>query len=345
MKQIKSLMVILFLALGVVSIPPVTLAQEETVCQQDVIVQADDWLSKIADKFYSDVLAYARIVEATNAKAGVDGSYAQINNPDVIEIGWKLCVPAAADTTVGQPVSSAKTYVLVHGAYQDKSAWQEVVPRLETLGHRAIAIDLPGHGEDKTSIADRTLQLYRDKVIEVINAQSEPVILVGHSFGGITISEVAEAIPDKIDTLVYVAAYLPQNGESLLSLAEQDTGTAFNEDNFILAEDFSYATVLEADIIKIFCEDCSDMYKQYSIENHQPEATLPVSTSVSVTLENFGRVPKVYIETLQDNAVSNQLQRLMLERTPVDKILTLDSSHSPFFSMPAALVAHLTNLD
>ncbi len=62
---------------------------------QEYVVQADDWLSKIADKFYGDMFAYPSIVEATNAKAADDDSFAMIDNPDVIEIGQKLWIPAA----------------------------------------------------------------------------------------------------------------------------------------------------------------------------------------------------------------------------------------------------------
>ncbi|HXV99254.1 MAG TPA: LysM peptidoglycan-binding domain-containing protein, partial [Anaerolineae bacterium] len=62
---------------------------------QAYIVQADDWLSKLADKFYGDIFAYPTIVEATNAKAQEDSSFATITNPDLIEIGQKLWIPEA----------------------------------------------------------------------------------------------------------------------------------------------------------------------------------------------------------------------------------------------------------
>jgi hypothetical protein len=62
---------------------------------QAYIVQADDWLSKLADKFYGDIFAYPTIVEATNAKAKEDSSFATITNPDLIEIGQKLWIPEA----------------------------------------------------------------------------------------------------------------------------------------------------------------------------------------------------------------------------------------------------------
>ena len=76
--------------------PMPTLAQEIS-CESDVTVQADDWLSKIADKFYGSPVAFPAIVAATNAKAATDDSYAVLDNPDVIETGWKLCIPSADD--------------------------------------------------------------------------------------------------------------------------------------------------------------------------------------------------------------------------------------------------------
>ena len=85
---------LLALLLLITSVP---LQAQEITCEADVTVQADDWLSKIADKFYGDALAYPVIAEATNAKAAADASYATIDNVDVIEIGWKLCLPSAAD--------------------------------------------------------------------------------------------------------------------------------------------------------------------------------------------------------------------------------------------------------
>jgi len=95
MKKVVSLVVLLALLLTLM--PTAALAQDELVCESDVVVQADDWLSKIADKFYGDVLAFTAIAEATNAKVAGDDSYATIENVDIIEPGWKLCIVSAED--------------------------------------------------------------------------------------------------------------------------------------------------------------------------------------------------------------------------------------------------------
>lgn len=97
MKKTRTLIsIFVLLALFLTLAPTATFAQEVD-CASDVVVQADDWLSKIADKEYGDILAYPAIAQATNAKAATDSSYATIENPDLIEPGWKLCVPSSAD--------------------------------------------------------------------------------------------------------------------------------------------------------------------------------------------------------------------------------------------------------
>jgi len=93
----KVLSVVMLVALLLTLAPGAALAQEEVVCESDVVVQADDWLSKIADKFYGDVLAFDVIAEATNAKSATDDSYATIENVDIIEPGWKLCIVSPED--------------------------------------------------------------------------------------------------------------------------------------------------------------------------------------------------------------------------------------------------------
>src|SRR5262245_18888804 len=109
MKRGTYLINIALLVLMMVLGPGVAWAQEEITCEADVVVQAEDWLSKIAQKFYNDPLAYPAIAEATNAKAKTDNSYATIQNPDLIEVGWKLCIPsqAEAQALMGQPAPAA----------------------------------------------------------------------------------------------------------------------------------------------------------------------------------------------------------------------------------------------
>lgn len=97
----KFLFLTVLLALVFSSLTSAALAapplQSAVACEQEVTVQADDWLSKIAEKVYGDVLSYPAIAAATNAKNAEDSTFAKIDNVDVIETGWKLCIPSPAD--------------------------------------------------------------------------------------------------------------------------------------------------------------------------------------------------------------------------------------------------------
>jgi rhamnose transport system substrate-binding protein len=92
----KTLVVLLVMAFLVALVPAGAVYAQATkvACESDYTVQANDWLSKLADKYYGDVLAYPAIFDATNAAGG---DYAKIANADRIEIGWKLCIPSKAD--------------------------------------------------------------------------------------------------------------------------------------------------------------------------------------------------------------------------------------------------------
>lgn len=87
-----------------------------------------------------------------------------------------------------------------------------------------IALDLPGHGENKADIPDVTMQSYVNTIVEAIEKLNDKVVLVGHSLAGAIISQVAEVIPEKIDRLVYVAAMLLKDGDSALGVMQNDPG-------------------------------------------------------------------------------------------------------------------------
>ncbi len=235
------------------------------------------------------------------------------------------------------------TYVLVHGAWHGSWCWDKVVPLLNQAGHTAVAPDLPGHGQDRTPIPEITLQSYVQRVCETVKAQAEPVILVGHSMGGVVITQAAEECPDQIKMLVYVCAYLPGNGETLADWLQRNTESRLPA-GLVFAADRSYSTVRPEAAREIFYNDCSDedVARAQSLLGPQPSA--PSRAPLKTTPENYGRLPKVYIETLRDQAIPTSLQRRMYSAVSISRIITMDTSHSPFFSAPEALVARLTSL-
>jgi pimeloyl-ACP methyl ester carboxylesterase len=175
------------------------------------------------------------------------------------------------------------------------------------------APDLPGHGRDKTPIPEISLQAYTDRVCQILDAQSEPVILVGHSMGGLVITQTAEYRPRKIRTLAYLSATLPRNGESLLQLAEGDK-EALVLPNLIMAEDKTYATLKDEVIEEAFYGDCSDEDVAGAKSLLVPQAAAPFTTPVHTTEENFGRVRRVYISCLRDKAITPAMKTLYAQK-------------------------------
>jgi pimeloyl-ACP methyl ester carboxylesterase len=235
------------------------------------------------------------------------------------------------------------TYVLIHGAWHGGWCWHKVVPRLEKLGHRVLAPDLPGLGRDKTPVNRVSLPLWRDFVCKLIDAEREPVILVGHSRGGIVVSEVAEHRSDRIRSLVYLTAFLPRDGQSLFDLAANATGSEVPP-SMVMSEDKSSSVVRDEAIRSAFYGECSDEDVALARACLQPEPTLPLATPVHLTEANFGRVPRVYIRCLRDRAVTPPFAEQMIAATPCERVLEIDTDHSPFFSRPDETVAHLHSI-
>jgi pimeloyl-ACP methyl ester carboxylesterase len=235
------------------------------------------------------------------------------------------------------------TFVLVHGAWHGRWSWDKVVPRLEEAGQKVEAPDLPGHGDDKTPVPEVSLQSYADRVCQVIDRQSEPVILVGHSMGGIVISQAAEQCPEKTETLVYLSGFLLPNGTSLVELSQSDTDSAVMQ-NLVVNEAEGVVTVREEARREAFYGDCSDEDVAWAKARLMPQPLAPLVTPVKITEENFGRIARVYIECLRDRAITPSTQRKMYTSLPCEKIISMDTSHSPFLSAPEELVSHLVSL-
>jgi pimeloyl-ACP methyl ester carboxylesterase len=215
---------------------------------------------------------------------------------------------------------------------------------LEKLGHTVIAPDLPGLGRDPTPAHRVSLRLWRDFVCGILDAQTEPVILVGHSRGGIAISEAAEHRPDRIRGLAYVAAFMIRSGENLLDVAYREQPLSIVQRNLVLSQDKASATLPDRCIRDAFYGQSSDDEAALARLLLSPEPTAPLTTPLLLSDENFGRVPRVYIECLRDGAISPVLQKQMYTALPRTKVVTLDTDHSPFISRPDELAEYLHSL-
>lgn len=232
-------------------------------------------------------------------------------------------------------------FVLVHGSWHGSWCWSKVVPLLTAQGHRVTVIDLPGRGGNKQELARLTPADYVASVTRVLDAASEPVVLVGHSLGGGTISLVAEARPEKVKRLVYLTAFLVPAGKTIGSIAAADsqalTAKAVRRDQATGVSELDPAFVRE-----VFYQDCSDADVALATRLVTAESPAMGRAPIQVTPERFGRVDRVFVECVNDRAISLSTQRSMVAMTPCRKIHTLNTSHSPFFSDPVGVVQALT---
>lgn len=230
-------------------------------------------------------------------------------------------------------IGKTNTYVLVHGAWQAPYVWDAVRTNLESKGNKVIVVELPGHGADKTPTYQLSLDVYRDKVVDAISKIDGKVILVGHSMGGMVITSVAEKIPDRVSTLVYIGAFLPANGQALTDLAFSDPDSKLGP---LLIESADKLTLdVKADSLTyLFINDGNTAAKQQVRDNYRAEPAIPFGNKVTLTSENFGSVSKVYIKTLQDIVISPGLQDRMIAVAGINTVYTVNASHSPFLSQP-----------
>lgn len=231
-------------------------------------------------------------------------------------------------------------YVLVHGASHGAWCWNKVVPILQRSGHTVVTPDLPGHGSDETPIRDITLKAYTDRICEVIDAQDDSVILVGHSMAGIVITQVAEYRPDKIRMLVYLTALIPTNGNSMLETTEEIR----NPSTRIMADDQLSYVYREELLKELFYGDCSEEDISFARSMLVPQATRPTQEAVHISEARYGRVRRVYIECLQDGIIPPTFQKKMYTAVPCEEVISMNTSHSPFFSAPLDLASHLLSL-
>ena len=223
------------------------------------------------------------------------------------------------------------TFILIHGAWHGGWCWERLAPLLEAGGHHVLAPDLPGMGADRRKLGADPLAEWADFTAELVSKAEAPVLLVGHSRGGLVISEAAERVPERIARLVYLTAFLLKPGESLSDVSgrhpEVGPGPAIRpaDDPAYLALDLELAT-------PIFYGLTPEADARAAAGRLTPEPVAALTRPLLITGERFGRVPRAYIEAVHDRAISLEMQREMQADLPCDPVIALQSDHSPFYS-------------
>jgi len=277
---------------------------------------------------------------------------------------------------------TAPTFVLVHGAGSNSFGWAPLQRELALRGHRSLAVDLPGHGfgatfpaayqapQDLAALATTPSAMagigHADNVahvLEVVKRVREhgPVILVGHSRGGFTLTGVGNAAPDLVDRLVYISAWCcaadtpvgyqnsAENASSALAgvgslLAANPMELGALRFNWRTADPALLATLREA----VLADGTDDEFHGY-LNTLEPDETLDVGEELA-DADTWGRIPHTYIRLTADRSIPIALQDRFITDAdaltpgnPFD-VHTLDVSHAAVLVHPKATAELLSSL-
>lgn len=231
-------------------------------------------------------------------------------------------------------------FVLVHGAAHGGWCWQRLTPLLVAHGHVVQAPDLPAAGEDPASPGEVGGDDYAERVIATPGPGDEAVALVGHSMGGVTLTRVAEARPERIACAVYVTAFMLRDGERVRDITLLDQASAVLD-----AIDFDAGGRVyryrAAAARGLFYGDCVESDAADAIARLRPMPRVIAQEPVRWSPDRAGRVPRAYVRCHADRAIAPRLQDVMCERLPPSRVLHMACGHSPFLAAPSVLAEHL----
>jgi pimeloyl-ACP methyl ester carboxylesterase len=264
--------------------------------------------------------------------------------------------------------------VLVHGFWHGSWCWSAVTEELASRGLASVAVDLEGHGLNSRAPAARwarpfdpagyatepspsaalTLSAATEELAERVRriGRGEPCLVVAHSMGGTVATALAERFPELVAGVVYVSAFAPTAGlpAAAYITSPENKGSMVGEQ---LAADPMAVGALRFDtgdsprhaaFVETFYADVPAEVAAAAIALLTSDAPAGIATeSLTVTAARYGRLPRTYVVCEQDNAIRPDLQRRLIREIDAiaaepTTVVTLDASHSPFLSQPAALV-------
>jgi pimeloyl-ACP methyl ester carboxylesterase len=167
--------------------------------------------------------------------------------------------------------------------------------------------------------------------------------MLGHSMGGQIISAASELAPERFTRLVYLSAFLPADGDSIVSMSRHNAGSELSRATHVSLIR-GRLSILGTAAGPVFYGDCAPEMIAQATGRLAPESLRPSFQRISLSRERFGRVPRSYIRLTEDRAITPAFQDWMLSRQPCERVQSLESSHSPFLSMPAALASAIRSV-
>lgn len=225
--------------------------------------------------------------------------------------------------TTGQAVSAGvKNVVLVHGTWADGSSWSKVIPLLEAKGLHVLAVQNP-----LTSLGDDVAATQR-----AIELQDGPVLLVGHSWGGVVVTQAGNH--DKVAGLVYVAAVAPDEGQSFLDVVQTAPATPGNDQ--IRPDAYGFVSMSPQGIFEDFAQDLPEAEQKLILATQGPQAFTALTEKI--TKAAWKHKPSWFVVAANDRMINPDLERTLAKKLNATTV-EVSTSHVAMLAQPEAVAA------
>lgn len=235
---------------------------------------------------------------------------------------------AEAPITAIQGTAAKPTIVLIHGAFADSSSWDGVAKKLNADGYPVLSVANPL----------RSVSGDAQYAANVIGAIKGPLVLVGHSYGGMVISKAAENNPE-VKALVYVAAFAPEQGETVAGLAGKFPGATLGEalaDPVSLADGGKELYIRQDKFHKQFAADVAPKQAALMAAGQRPVTVAALNEAANGTA--WKQLPSYFVYGTADKNIPLEGLRFMAERAHAKNIVEVkDASHVVMVSHPDAV--------
>lgn len=231
-----------------------------------------------------------------------------------------------------------KHFVLIHGAWHGGWCWDGVIRALEKAGHTAEAPTMPGHnpGDDRSPV---TFNSYVDKIVEVLEQQAEPVILVGHSSAGFLLQSAAPRVPDKIERLVFHNAFIVPDGMAQFDLVPPEVAQTMTSaakaspDNSVpVNEDFVRSALMAGEPVDV---------QDALIQRLTPQPLVLFITKVNTEPFSKLNIPRTVLFCKDDGSLPAGAYLGMAQNLGDYDLVEIEGGHETLFTNPEAVAQGL----
>jgi pimeloyl-ACP methyl ester carboxylesterase len=235
------------------------------------------------------------------------------------------------------------TFVLVHGAFVGAWVWEPVAEILERDGAVVRTPELPGSGEDRRPLSQITLDAYVEHVAAQLDRFGEPAIIAGQGFGGVVMTQLAARVPQAIGRLVYISAYLPRDGQSMLDLTRlPEAADEELESNMKIDGQPAVGVLTRKAAERTLFNAAGSSQLDWVLDLVRPQALEPLGEPVSLGDAEPRPAARVYVYCLRDHAIPLALQRRMVADSPCAATHEIDADNTPSISRPHSVARILS---